>query len=85
MKVLQPDCGKAVWNRGVLRSPRRTCRTGGEDVNIRPPHSPGFSARERRSRSGPSDVLRMIGSPYSYNLSFLKKEVMMVAPRNSSA
>jgi len=85
VKVLQPGCGKPVWNRGVLRSPCHLCRTGGEDVHIRPQHSPRFSARERRSRSGPSDVLRMIRSPYSYNLSFLKKKVVMVAPRSSSA
>jgi hypothetical protein len=86
VSVLQSDCEKPVWNGGVLRSPRRMRHAAGESVKIRPPHSPGFSASPARSQSGPSDVLRMIRSPYSYNLSFLKKEeVMMVVSRSSTA
>jgi hypothetical protein len=85
VSVLQRDCGKAVWNSDVLRRPPRMRGTGVKDVNIRPHHSPCFSASQRRSQSGPSDVLRMIRTPYSYNLSFLKKELMMVVPRSSPA
>jgi len=84
VSVLQPACGKAVWNPWVLRSRRRTWHAGVEDVKIRPAHSPGFSAPPGRFQSGPSDVLRMIRSPYSYNLSSLKKTVMIVASRSST-
>ena len=84
MSVLQPACEKAVWNPWVLRSRRRICHAGVEDVKIWPSHSPGFSASPGRCQSGPSDVLRMIRSPYSYNLSFLKKTVMIVASRSST-
>jgi len=73
-----------VWNPWVLRSRRRTCHAGVEDVKIQSSHSPGFSASPGRCQSGPSDVLRMIRSPYSYNLSFLKKTVMIVASRSST-
>jgi hypothetical protein len=45
-----------------------------ETVEITASHSPGFSASQARSRSGPSEVLRMIRSPYSYNLSFLRRQ-----------
>ena len=83
MSVLQPACGNPVWNRGVLRSRGQAHHEGVEDVNIRTPHSPAFSAPQRGFGSGPSEVLRMIRSPYSYNLLFLKKTVMMVAPRSS--
>jgi hypothetical protein len=44
-----------------------------KDVEIRSHPSPGFSTPPRRSQTGPSEVLRMIRSPYSYNLSFLKR------------
>ena len=84
MSVLQPACGKAVWNPCVLRRRRHIGHPGVEDVKIRPSHSPGFSASPHRCQSGPSDVLRMIRSPYSYNLSFLKKTVMIVASRSST-
>ena len=84
MSVLQPACGKPVWNPWVLRSRRRTCHAGVEDVKIQSSHSPGFSASPGRCQSGPSDVLRMIRSPYSYNLSSLKKTVMIVASRSST-
>ena len=84
MSVLQPACGKPVWNPWVLRSRRRTCHAGVEDVKIQSSHSPGFSASPGRCQSGPSDVLRMIRSPYSYNLSFLKKTVIIVASRSST-
>ena len=73
-----------MWNRGVLRSRRQARHTGVKDVNTRSLNSPGFSASQRGSRSGPSEVLRMIRSPYSYNLLFLKKTVMMAAPRSST-
>jgi hypothetical protein len=84
VSVLQPVCGKAVWNPRVLRSRRLTSHDGVKDVKIRPFHSPGFSAPPGRFQSGPSEVLRMIRSPYSYNLSFLKKTVMIAAPRSST-
>ena len=84
MSVLQPACGERVRNAAVLRRNRIQCRDGVDDVEIRPRHSPAFSAQRRRSWSGPSEVLRMIRSPYSYNLSFLKKTVMIVASRSST-
>lgn len=61
------------------------CRTSIETVEIRASHSPGFSASQARSWSGPSEVLRMIRSPYSYNLSFFKKTEMIVALRSFPA
>jgi hypothetical protein len=85
VSVLQRACGNPVWNRGVLRSFGAPCHGRVQTVEIRPSHSPAFSAPRGRSQSGPSEVLRMIRTPYSYNLLFLKKTVMMVAPRSSTA
>lgn len=69
----------------VLRRPAGKRHTNVETVEIMASHSPGFSASQARSWSGPSEVLRMIRSPYSYNLSFLKKTVIVVALRSSPA
>jgi hypothetical protein len=74
-----------VRNAPVLRSSAAGCHTAVDTVEISPSHSPAFSASRGRSWNGPSEVLRMIRSPYSYNLLFLKKKVMMVAPRSSTA
>ena len=72
-------------NPRVLRRSGATRRVSVNSVEISPSHSPAFSASPGRSWSGPSEVLRMIRSPYSYNLLFLKKTVMMVAPRSFPA
>jgi hypothetical protein len=85
VSVLQPACGNPVRNRRVLRRPGDVRHAGVEDVKIRPSQSPAFSASPARSQSGPSEVLRMIRTPYSYNLLFFKNTVMMVAPRSSTA
>jgi hypothetical protein len=73
MTVLQPACGEPVRNPPALRRARRTCNGGVEHVEISVRPSLRFSTPHRRSQTGPSEVLRMIRSPYSYNLSFLKK------------
>jgi hypothetical protein len=59
------------------------CHAGVNDVEISVRHYPAFFPSQARSWSGPSEVLRMIRCPYSYNLSFFKKTVMIVAPRSS--
>jgi HD-like signal output (HDOD) protein len=74
-----------VRNWQVLRRTGNASGISGEDVENQARQCPVFSARLRRSWSGPSEVLRMIRSPYSYNLSFLKKTVMIVAPRSLPA
>jgi len=73
VSVLQPACGKAVRNPWHLRTDPGTCVGPVEDVETLPSHSPCFSTPSRGSQTGPSEVLRMIRSPYSYNLSFLKR------------
>jgi hypothetical protein len=73
MSVLQPACGKPVRNPWHLRTDPRTSPETVEGVETRPSHSPCFSTLSRGSLTGPSEVLRMIRSPYSYNLSFLKR------------
>ena len=85
MKVLQPTCGEPVRNPGTLRRVRHTCVAAVEHVEIPARPSLRFSTPCRRSQTRPSEVLRMIRSPYSYNLSFLKNSVMFVAPRSSPA
>jgi hypothetical protein len=69
--VLHPACGKPVRNPWHLRTDTGTCVEAVKDVEIRSHLSPGFSTPPRRSQTGPSEVLRMIPSPYSYNLSLL--------------
>lgn len=73
MSVLQPACGKPVRNPWHLRTDPGTCAGTVEDVETRLSQSPCFSTLPRGSQTGPSEVLRMIRSPYSYNLSFLKR------------
>jgi hypothetical protein len=83
--VLHPACGKPVRNRWHLRTDAGICLAPVKDVEIRSHPSPGFSTPQRRFQTGPSEVLRMIRSPYSYNLSLLKTSVMIVAPRSTHA
>ena len=85
MNVLHPACGEPVRNPAVLRRARRTCVAGVKHVEIHACPSTHFSTPHYRSQTGPSEVLRMIRSPYSYNLSFLKNSVMFVAPRSFPA
>ena len=85
MSVLHPACGDPVRNAAVLRRVRRTCFAGVKHVEIPGHPSTQFSTPRRRSQTDPSEVLRMIRSPYSYNLSFLKNSVMFVAPRSLPA
>jgi hypothetical protein len=85
MSVLHPTCGEPVRNPPALRRDRRTCVAAVKHVEIPAPASLRFSTPPGRSQTGPSEVLRMIRSPYSYNLSFLKNSVMFVAPRSSPA
>ena len=68
MSVLQPACGNPVRNPAGLRRTSRPRAGTVEGVQSLPEHSPGFSTPRPRSWSGPSEVLRMIRSPYSYNL-----------------
>ena len=85
MNVLHPTCGEPVRNPGALRKESTTCIAGVKHVEIPARPSLRFSTPHGRSQTGPSEVLRMIRSPYSYNLSFLTNSVMFVAPRSSPA
>ena len=70
MSVLQSACGKPVRNPLRLRTDHDACVRPVEDVETPSHPSPCFSTPLRGFQTGPSEVLRMIRSPYSYNLSF---------------